>query len=126
VSLIYTWVKTSKPKSNKRLARANDEHRAFLASVISERRKLIRPTTLKHMEKQDTPKKDLISLSDSIPYGEYKKSVDDYRWKKDLSESPETIKEIERKKGRIAPAFSKGALTYITDETDPTTIGRKL
>lgn len=34
--------------------------------------------------------------------------------------------EIERKKQRIAPAYSKGAYQYITDETDPRELGRKL
>jgi hypothetical protein len=34
--------------------------------------------------------------------------------------------EIERKKKRTAPAYSKGAYQYITDETDIKEIGRKL
>lgn len=35
-------------------------------------------------------------------------------------------KEIEKKKKRTAPAYSKGAYQYITDETDISEIGRKL
>lgn len=34
--------------------------------------------------------------------------------------------EIEKKKKRIAPHFSKGPYQYLTDDTDPTTVGRKI
>lgn len=34
--------------------------------------------------------------------------------------------EIEKKKKRIAPLFNKGGLQYITDDTDLTTVGRKI
>lgn len=34
--------------------------------------------------------------------------------------------EIARKKLRVAPLFNKGGYQYITDETDLTTVGRKL
>jgi hypothetical protein len=33
--------------------------------------------------------------------------------------------EIAKKRKRIAPLYNKGAAQYITDETDPKTIGRK-
>lgn len=33
--------------------------------------------------------------------------------------------EAKRKSKRVAPLFNKGAYQYITDETDPKTIGRK-
>lgn len=36
----------------------------------------------------------------------------------------EAQKEIERKKKRIAPAYNKGAYQYITDETNPTDLGK--
>lgn len=38
----------------------------------------------------------------------------------------EAQKEIERKKLRVAPLWNKGGYMYITDETDPTTLGRKV
>ena len=44
----------------------------------------------------------------------------------DREETAETIKEIERKKTRVAPAYNKGATQYITDGADPTTLGRKI
>lgn len=34
--------------------------------------------------------------------------------------------EIARKRNRVAPLYSKGAYQYITDDTDPKEIGRKL
>lgn len=35
-------------------------------------------------------------------------------------------KEIEKKKKRVAPLFNKGGLQYISDDTDLTTLGRKV
>lgn len=40
-------------------------------------------------------------------------------------ESPEVQAEIERKRTRTAPLYSKGAYQYIGDSDDPTSIGRK-
>lgn len=34
--------------------------------------------------------------------------------------------EIERKKQRVAPLYNKGGLQFITDDTDLTTLGRKV
>lgn len=34
--------------------------------------------------------------------------------------------EIEKKKNRIAPHYSKGPYQYLTDDVDPTTVGRKI
>jgi hypothetical protein len=41
-------------------------------------------------------------------------------------ESTEIQESIREKSTRIAPAFNKGAVQYITDECDPSTLGRKL
>jgi hypothetical protein len=41
-------------------------------------------------------------------------------------ESPEIQKAIIEKSKRIAPAFNKGALQYVTDESEPKYLGRKL
>jgi hypothetical protein len=40
-------------------------------------------------------------------------------------ESPEVRAAIIAKSMRIAPAYNKGAAQYLSDETDPKTIGRK-
>lgn len=34
--------------------------------------------------------------------------------------------EIEKKKKRVAPLYNKGGYQYVTDETDTTTLGRKV
>lgn len=34
--------------------------------------------------------------------------------------------EIKRKRKRVAPAYNKGGYQYITDDTDPKTLGRKI
>jgi hypothetical protein len=66
------------------------------------------------------------NLSNEVSNG-FKKSIDDYKWKKDKEESFQTIEEIERKKKRIAPAYSKGAMQYITDDAENIkTLGRKI
>ena len=52
-----------------------------------------------------------------------KRSVMDPRaW---VNEDPATVAEIVAKSTRVAPAFNKGGYVYLTEETDPTTIGRK-
>ena len=66
-----------------------------------------------------------IPLSNAIGNG-FKRSVDDYKWRKDRAETVATIEEIERKKTRVAPAYNKGAVQYITDGTDPSHLGRKI
>lgn len=58
--------------------------------------------------------------------GGYKRSVNDYRWRKDSEENIETIRAIERKAKRVAPLYSKGATMYLSDKEDPTTIGKKV
>lgn len=40
-------------------------------------------------------------------------------------ESPEVRAAIIAKSKRLAPAYNKGAVQYVSDETDPKTIGRK-
>jgi len=42
-----------------------------------------------------------------------------------LEREKKAQEEIEKKKMRIAPAYSKGAYQYITDDTDLTDLGRK-
>lgn len=41
-------------------------------------------------------------------------------------ESEEVQKKILEKKARLAPAYNKGAVQYITDDADPKYLGRKL
>ena len=43
-----------------------------------------------------------------------------------LKETPDVREAILEKSRRIAPAYSKGALQYVTDGSDPKYIGRKI
>ena len=56
----------------------------------------------------------------------FKRSIDDYKWRRDTRENANTVAEIEAKKGRIAPAFNKGPIMYVTDGADPKSLGRKI
>ena len=67
-------------------------------------------------------------LSNTIPGGvAAKRDIrTDHKWKRDHEEKPETIEAIEKKAMRVAPAYNKGAVQYITDETDAKYLGRKV
>ena len=57
----------------------------------------------------------------------YKRDIlNEHKWKRDRQETKETVAEIQRKAARTAPAFSKGAYQYVTDEADIKTLGRKV
>lgn len=75
----------------------------------------------------NTAKPGVAQTSDTVPTGGgWKRSVDDYRWKRSVVESTETIVEIEKKKSRIAPQCNKGAYSYVTESTDLTSISKKV
>jgi len=67
-------------------------------------------------------------MTDTIPGGIAAKrdKLNDHKWKRGLEETKETIKEIQNKAARTAPAYSKGAYQYITDGADTKTLGRKI
>jgi hypothetical protein len=67
-------------------------------------------------------------MSNTIPGGIAAKrdKLTDHKWKRGAEESAATVKAIEEKAMRTAPAFSKGAVQYITDETDAKYLGRKV
>lgn len=67
-------------------------------------------------------------LSNTIPGGiAAKRDIrTDHKWKRDHEEKPETIKAIEEKAMRVAPAYNKGATQYITDGTEAKYLGRKI
>ena len=120
MALVYTKTSSGRKKPSKKVLRMREERKAYFAAVLKGSRKE-RPINLP----EPLPRKELPPLSNSVGNG-FKRSVDDYKWKRDREESAATIKEIERKKTRVAPAFNKGAVQYLTDGTDPATIGRKI
>ena len=74
-----------------------------------------------------SPASNLPPLTNNIPVGGgFKRSIEDFRWKTGLSEKLETINAIEKKKKMIAPIYNKGALQYIGENADLTTLGKKI
>jgi hypothetical protein len=129
VALIYTHQSSGKRKlpQTKRLQNAKAEHARFLASmgisVPQKRQKRINnPDNMPDL----TIAKNPVQLSNSIPGNGYKKSVEDYKWRRDVNESKEVIEETERKKRRVAPYTNKGAYMFVTDADDAKSLGRKV
>ena len=125
--MIYTRQTSGRKRKSqsKRLAAAREEHKKFLASVgYHGKPKRKYHNTMPDLKIENGP--NVAALSDAIPANGYKRSVDDWKWKRDRMESAETVKEIERKKTRIAPAFNKGANMYVSDGMDPASLGRKI
>lgn len=122
--LIYTKQSSGRKRKSKskKLAAAREEYKQFLASVGYTKRR--RPVA--EFPDLKVENRNVGELSNSIPGNGFKRSVDDWKWKRDRSESADTVKEIERKKKQVAPLWNKGATMYISDETDPTTLGRKV
>ena len=120
MSLVYTKTSSGRKKPSKKTLRLREERKAYFASIL----KGSRPERPINMP-APLEKKNLAPLSNAVGNG-FKRSVDDYKWKRDREESVATIKEIEKKKSRIAPAFNKGAVQYITDGADVQTLGRKV
>jgi hypothetical protein len=120
MALVYTKTSSGRKKPSAKTMRMREERKAYFASVLKDSRKE-RPLNLP----EPLERKSLAPLSNSVGNG-FKRSVEDYKWKRDREESAATIAEIERKKKKVAPAYNKGAVQYLTDGTDPATIGRKI
>jgi hypothetical protein len=125
--IIHTNQRSKKKpqQKSKKLLEAQSSHRKFLSSmgVTSNRTKL--KGNISNWSDLSV-KSNAAPLSNDIPASAAKISLDDYKWKKDQQESPEAIAEAERKKTRIAPAYNKGPLMYITEDTDTKSLGRKV
>jgi hypothetical protein len=120
MALVYTKTSSGRKKPSAKTLRLREERKAYFKSILKGSTKE-RPINMP----EPLPKRELAPLSNSVGNG-FKRSVEDYKWKRDREESVATIKEIERKKTRVAPAYNKGAIQYLTEGTDPTTIGRKI
>ena len=127
--IIYTNQRSKKKKQSvsQKLLNAQAAHRKFLASMRVSPVK--RGTKLRGSSSNWsdlTVNSNVAPLSNTIPGSGAKKSLDDYKWKKDHQESQEAIAEAEKKKTRIAPYTNKGAYMYLTDDADTKSIGRKV
>jgi hypothetical protein len=125
--IIYTNQRSKKKpaQKSKKLLEAQAAHRRYLTSLgISLKKTKLRGNTANWSDL--TIQSNAAPLSNTIPGSGAKLSLDDYKWKKDMQESPEAIAEAEKKKTRIAPAYNKGPLMYITDNADTKSLGRKV
>ena len=120
--IIYANSRSKRKKPSAKSVQLRDERKQMFASVLKGRKAKF----INNMSDLTVENTNVAPLSNAIPTNGYKRSVDDWKWKRDRVESAETVKEIERKKTRIAPAFNKGANMYITEGTDPVSLGRKI
>lgn len=119
--LIYGRNSSGRKKPSAKQLKMRQERKEFFAGILNGR-KVSRPNNMPDLSVNNP-----VPLSNNLHVsGGYKRSIDDYKWRRGREETSETVKEIEKKKSRIAPAFNKGAVQYITDETDPTFLGRKM
>lgn len=124
--LIYTHQTSKKKKNNsKKYLEAKRNHERFLLSLgVPVKRRAKKYVT--DFPDLSVPSRCTAKLSNQIPGNGFKRTVDDYKWRSGANEKPEAIKEAEAKKKRIAPAYNKGPVMYITDEADKISLGRKV
>lgn len=120
MALIYTHNRSTRKKPSAKVTRLREERKAYFAAILNGSRKeryinIPEPFISKPMP----------PLSNSVGNG-FKRSVDDYKWKKDRQETVATAKAIEEKKKRLAPIANKTGYQYITDGADVETLGRKV
>ena len=73
---------------------------------------------------QDREQRKATGTSDFRGHHTYQKRDEKYEGDMALREMKARM-ETERKKQRVAPAYNKGPTMFITDETDPSDLGRK-
>ena len=108
-------------KPTEQLLKARAEHDAWLNMMGIKVRDL---SPRGKLQPEDRERKTLPPLSNGIGNG-FVTSIDDWKWKS-RKETAATIKKIEEKKKRIAPAYPKGASQYITPATDLATLSKKV
>ena len=123
MSFVYVRDRSKRKKPSVKVIEANRSHDEFIAEILKGKSNGPR----KFVYDLSVDKAGVAPVSDSIPGGGgFRRSIDDYKWRRDAVEKKETIQEIERKKSRIAPLWNKGGTMYISDATDPTTLGKKV
>ena len=120
MALVYIKTSSDRKKPSAKTLRLREERKEYFKSVLKGSVKE-RPINMP----EPLPKRELAPLSNSVGNG-FKRSVDDYKWKRDREESVATIREIEKKKTRLAPVANKTGYQYITDGADVETLGRKM
>ena len=120
MALVYTKTSSGRKKPSKKTLRLREERKAFFSAILKDKPRKERTLNIPEREVKVLP-----PLSNSVGNG-FKRSVDDYKWKRDREESAATAKAIEEKKKRLAPIYSKGPVQYLTEGTDPNTLGKKV
>lgn len=114
-------------KSREQLLREHEKYIKRFFKRNYKERNTKRKSYLYNIFKTETFTRKVSPTSDIIPTGGgFKKSLDDYKWKRGIVESKETIEAIEHKKKQIQPLYNKGGLQYITPDIDLTKMGKKI
>ena len=127
---MFVYVKQSSPKKKrksvpKKLAQALLDHAVFVESMMTNR--VMRDTQFAYNFPDLSVDHNVAATSDNLyTTGGFKRTIDDYKWRRGMTETKETIQEIERKKSQIAPAYNKGPVMYINSREEAKSIGRKV
>lgn len=126
MAIFHARMKSSKPKPNRSRSymQAKAEHQKFLASmgISAPKKRTGNPNNFPDL----TVDRKGAALSNAIPANGFKRSIDDYKWRRDREETQEAIVAAERKKSRVAPAYNKGPIMFVTEADDPASLGRKV
>lgn len=120
MALVYTKTSSGRKKPSKKVLRLREERKTFFSTILKDKPRKERTLNIPEREVKKLP-----PLSNSVGNG-FKRSVDDYKWKRDREETVATVKAIEEKKKRLAPIANKAGYQYITDGADVETLGRKV
>jgi hypothetical protein len=120
MTLVYTKTSSGRRRPSKKTLKLREDRKAYFAALLKDKPRQERLLNIPERETKNLP-----PLSNAVGNG-FRRSVEDYKWKRDREESAATIKEIEKKKTRLAPSFNKGPVQYITDGADVETLGRKV
>jgi hypothetical protein len=119
MAILYTHNRSSRKKPSAKVLRLREERKVYFSAILKDR-----PRKERTLNIPERIVKDLPPLSNSVGNG-FRRSVEDYKWKRDREESAATVKAIEEKKKRLAPIANKTGYQYITDGADVETLGRK-
>jgi K+/H+ antiporter YhaU regulatory subunit KhtT len=119
MAILYTHNRSSRKKPSAKVLRLREERKVYFSAILKDR-----PRKERTLNIPERIVKDLPALSNSVGNG-FRRSVEDYKWKRDREESAATVKAIEEKKKRLAPIANKTGYQYITDGADVETLGRK-
>ena len=120
MTLVYTKTSSGRKKPSKKVLRLREERKTFFSTILKDKPRKERTLNIPEREVKKLP-----PLSNSVGNG-FKRSVEDYKWKRDREETVATVKAIEEKKKRLAPSANKAGYHYITDGADVETLGRKV